>query len=234
MGTAVESLIQHVRAGYRSLRNAPAFAATAIVTLALGIGLASAVFTVADALLLRRLPVPDQERVVVLAGESAARGMANVPLDLAGARDFARGSRTLARAAFFNYEGAAPVTVRDGAGGASVTRLQRALVSGDYFAVLGARPALGRALRPEDDAPGAAPAMVISHRAWRERFGGASDVIGRRVETHEDGLAWTVVGVMPAGLDWPRGTDAWAPMLRVVPPESVRHLSLDVVARLAP
>src|SRR5215218_8628471 len=101
------ALSQNVRLGLRSLRRAPGFAATALITLALGIGLATAVFSVAEALLLRALPVRDQERIVALWGEKRDGTFANYPLDLEQARDFARRSRALERVALFGYEGAA-------------------------------------------------------------------------------------------------------------------------------
>jgi hypothetical protein len=189
------------------------------------------VFTVADALLLRRLPVEGQDRLVVLAGATPDGRIDNWPLDLQGARDFAGRSRTLARTAFFSYYGAAPLSVREGD---RISRLRRALVSGDYFAVLGARPVLGRALRPEDDALGAAPVLVLSHRAWQERFGGAPDVIGRRIVMHEDGVAYTVVGVMPQGLDHPRGTDAWVRGPRRDPRGERAVHRAQLIGRLAP
>jgi predicted permease len=224
----VETLIHHVRAGLRALRTAPAFAATAILTLALGIGLATAVFTVAESVVIRRLPIAAQERVVVLSGAAPARGIPDFPFDVPDARELVRRSRALRRAAFVLWDGAMPITVRDGS---HVSRLRRALVSGDYFDVLGVRPVLGRALRPEDDARGAAPVVVLSHRAWQARYGGAPDVVGRRIVMHELGIAATIVGVMPPGLDWPRGTDVWAPLFPMIPE---RFLSLHVVGRLAP
>jgi predicted permease len=227
----IESLRQNLRVGVRSLRRAPGFAGTAVLTLALGIGLSTAVFTVANALLLRRLPVREQERLIMLSGQMPDGGIDHYPVGLESAREFARRTRSLDRVASLGYEGAVPATVRDGG---ALTRLQRALVSGDFFAVLDARPVLGRALRPEDDAAGAARVLVLSHRAWRERFGGAADVIGRRLVMHEDGAAYTIVGVMPQGLDYPRGTDAWAALLAVTPERSLPYVALDLLGRLAP
>src|SRR5436305_644579 len=106
-------MLRDVRYALRTLRNAPQFAAVAILTLALGIGLATAVFTVADALLLRRLPIRDQDRVVVLWGERRERAF-NYPLGIDDARVFARSSRSLERVASFAYEGAMPAPMRDG------------------------------------------------------------------------------------------------------------------------
>src|SRR5437588_1107615 len=102
----------HSRHALRSLARTPGFALTAILTLALGIGLSTAVFTVADALLLRRLPMRDQDRLVVL--WAANKGFDHYPLRLPNAREFARRARSIERAAFVTYEGAWPVPIRDG------------------------------------------------------------------------------------------------------------------------
>src|SRR5262245_47937777 len=160
----MDTLFQNIRVGVRSLRRTPAFALVAALTLALGIGLSTAVFTVADALLLRRLPVRDQDRLVVLWG-GAPDGAFNYPVDFAGGRDFIRSVRTLQRAALVLYNGASPVPIRDRD---QVSRLRRALVSGEFFDVLGARATLGRALRPSDDVVGAPPVLVLSHAAWQQ------------------------------------------------------------------
>ena len=207
--TLVDRLLQNIRLGTRSLSRTPGFALTAILTLALGIGLATAVFTVADALLLRRLPVRDQDRLVVLWGQAPDRTY-NYPFGLDDAREFALQTRSLERVAFFSYYGAGPKPIRDGD---QISLLRRALVSGEFFDVLGARPALGRALRVADDVSGAAPVLVLSYGAWQRRFGGDPHILGRQVLTYDDGVAYTIVGVMPQGLDYPRGTDFWAPVV---------------------
>src|SRR5207249_4511036 len=155
--TLVDRLLQNIRLGTRSLSRAPGFVLTAVLTLALGIGLATAVFTVADALLLRRLPVRDQDRLVVLWGRKPDREFA-YPLGLDDAREFARQTRSLERVAFFSYYGAGPKPIRDGD---QISLLRRALVSGEFFDVLGARPVLGRALGATDDVSGAAPVLVL-------------------------------------------------------------------------
>src|SRR5213595_2574170 len=213
-----------VRYAFRTLRTSPGFALTAILTLALGIGLATAVFTVADALLLRRLPVRDQDRLVVLWGRKPDREFA-YPLGLDDAREFALQTRSLERVAFFSYYGAGPKPIRDGD---QISLLRRALVSGEFFDVLGARPTLGRALGATDDVSGAAPVLVLSYGAWQRRFGGDPRVLGRQVLTYDDGVAYTIVGVMPQGLDYPRGTDFWAPVVPSTVPKD-----LYVVGRIA-
>ena len=214
-----------VRHALRGLRRTPGFVAVAIVTLGLGIGLATAVFTVAETLLLRRLPVQDQDRLLVLWGEARDQAF-TYPLGLDDALEFARRPRSLEQIAFFSYYGAAPKPIHDGD---QIRNLSRALVSGTFFEVLGTRPLLGRALQAADDVQGAAPVMVLSYRAWQQRFGGDAQVLGRRVLTYDDGVAYTIVGVMPQGLDFPRGTDFWAP---VVPSTAPKELYL--IGRLAP
>src|SRR5687768_17409297 len=149
--------MHNLRVATRSLRRTPGFSLTAILTLALGIGLSTAVFTVADALLLRPLPLRDQERVVALWGEKRDGSFAHFPLELQQAEEFARRTRSLDDVAFAAYEGAWPAVIRDGD---AFSRLNRALVSGNFFAMLGAQPLIGRALRPDDDLVGAAPVMV--------------------------------------------------------------------------
>src|SRR6058998_831632 len=212
------------RYALRSLSRAPGFALTAILTLALGIGLATAVFTVADALLLRRLPVRDQDRLVVLWGQAPDRTY-NYPFGLDDAREFALQTRSLERVAFFSYYGAGPKPIRDGD---QISQVRRALVSGEFFDVLGARPVLGRALGATDDVSGAAPVLVLSYGAWQRRFGGDPHVLGRQLLTYDDGVAYTIVGVMPQGLDYPRGTDFWAPVVPSTVPKD-----LYVIGRLA-
>src|SRR5687767_9192392 len=105
--------LQDIRVGLRSLRRTPGFALTAILTLAIGIGLSTTVFTVADALLIRPLPVRDPDRLVALWGAKRDGSFDNFPLALDHAREFARRARSLERVAFFAYEGAWPTPLVD-------------------------------------------------------------------------------------------------------------------------
>ena len=221
-----------VRYAFRTLRTGPGFALTAILTLALGIGLATAVFTVADALLLRRLPVRDQDRLVVLWGQAPDRSF-DYPFGLDEAREFARRTRSLAQVAFFGYEGAWPRPIRDGE---RISRLRGALVSGEFFDVLGAQPVLGRALHAADDVVGAAPVVVLSHGIWQRQFGGDARVLGRQIVTYGTGVAYTIVGVMRQGLDYPRGADMWAALVpaRTRPGTDSTVADVEVIGRLRP
>ncbi|GLC25786.1 ADOP family duplicated permease [Roseisolibacter agri] len=217
----------------RALRRTRGFTTAAVLTLALGIGLAAAVSAVADALLLRALPVREQDRVAVLWAERRDGAFAHFPFTLEDARLFVRDARSMRGVAFAAYEGARPAAILDDGG---VTRLRRAHVSGDFFTVLGARPLIGRALGPSDDVVGAAPVVVLSHAAWQRHFGGDPRAVGRTLRLHADGVAHTVVGVMPPGLDYPRGTEFWAPLVpgKAVPGTDSVFAHVDVVARLAP
>ena len=217
----------------RSLRRAPGFAATAILALGLGIGLSVAVFTVADALFLRPLPVREQDRIVVLWGETRDRSFSHAPLSLTDAREFASRSRSLEGVAFATYEGAWPTPIVDGD---QLSRFRRALVSGAFFEVLGVRPELGRTLRPADDVVGAAPVTVLSHAAWQHRFGGDRSILGRRLQLHDLGITYTVVGVMPQGLDYPHGVEFWLPVVSTTTRAgwTSTYVDVDVLGRLRP
>jgi predicted permease len=222
--------VHRLRTAARSVVRARGFAVMAVLTLALGIGLSTAVFTVADAVLLRRLPVADQDRVVLLWGTKSGDPI-RYPLSVANARAFVRETRAFGRAAVTTYEGVWPTPIREGD---HVSRINRALVSGNFFDVLGARPFLGRALDASDDRLGAAPAAVLSFTAWQRRFGARPDIVGQRIVPYDTGAALRIVGVMPPGLDYPKGADLWTAMFASVPESGVQFMSLDVIGRLAP
>ncbi|MBC7896647.1 MAG: ABC transporter permease, partial [Cytophagaceae bacterium] len=196
-----------LRLAMRGFRHAPAFTATALLILGLGIGMAVAMFTVFDRVILRRLPVANQERLVVL---WTHRG--DPKLEVSGSfkhlANVRAESRTLSGLAAVSHWGAAPTPFIDG--DASIT-LNRALVTGNYFGVLGAVPAMGRLLRQEDEVEGASLNMVVSHGAWQRQFGGDASIVGRQLRDAWSPTKYTIVGVAPAGLDYPVGVEAWTP-----------------------
>jgi hypothetical protein len=215
------------------MRNRIGLSLTATVTLALGIGASVAVITVAEALLLKPLPVMDEERLALLWGETPDGKFSNVPLTLSELESFQRQARTVERVAYHTFRGASPVAFR---AGDQPLQLDLSLVSGNYFDILGARPVLGRALGTADDAKGVAPVLVLSHHAWRQRFAGDSAVIGRTLTVAATGHAYQVVGVMPPGLEYPRGVDVWTPLSAYSSAEGFHEIAageLDIVARLA-
>ena len=202
----MSSLAHDLRFALRSLRRAPSITATAVLILGIGIGMAVAMLSVFDAVLLRALPVRDQERLVVLWSYQ------DPAVELAIGRQAMEAlrpeSRTMSQMAGLVHWGATPAPLVDGDRSFS---LNRVLVTANFFDVLGARAARGRLLREEDEAKGAPKVMVLSHAAWRERFASDPDIVGRRIREPYGGTEYTVVGVAPAGLDYPVGTGFWIP-----------------------
>jgi putative ABC transport system permease protein len=193
-GGLVETLLQDVKFGARTLRKNRGFTLVAVLTLAIGIGANTAIFSVVEAVLLRPLPYDNAERVVMLwennRGRNRPRNVVN-PGNLQDWRD---------QAASFE-EVAAFVDQRfnlTGAGDPEEVAAQAA--TPNLFRLLGVRPALGRTLLAGDEAEGRADVVVISHGLWQRRFGGAPDVVGRNVTLN--GGAATVVGVMPPDFRW--------------------------------
>ena len=191
------------------MRSLLALPKIAVATLALGIGASTAVITVAEALLLRPLPVVREDRLALMWGETRDGRFSNVPLTLDELQAFQREARTVDQVAYHTFRGASADAFRVDD---QVFQLRLSLVSGNYFDVLGSRPVLGRSLGPADDVKGMPPGLVLSHRAWQQRFGGDSAVINRPITLVRSGRSYQVIGVMPPGLEYPRGTEVWAPL----------------------
>ena len=228
---AISEFRQRLEIAARTLGRSPSWALGVVLTLGLGIGFATAVFTVAHALLIRPLPVRGQDQLAVLWGITRDGRTDHFPLLYRDALEYARRAQTLERVEFFGYGGAQAVPIRVGNG---VVRPRRSLVSGGYFDLLGTRPLLGRALRTEDDLKGAAPVAVLSYIGWQRFFGGDSGVIGRRMVLHFNDTPYTIVGVMPLGLDYPQGVDFWSPVVPNSGPlgDQPIYAELNVIGRL--
>jgi putative ABC transport system permease protein len=205
----MENLIQDVRYGLRMLARAPGFAVVAVLTVALGIGATTAIFTVVNAVLLRPLPYPHPEELVyVLENLGPNYGMN----PLAGNREFVawrNQSRTLRTVAaytpnWFNLTG-----------GGEPERVTAGLATSSFFSLLGARPVVGRLFLPEDDRPGGPPVAILSHALWQRRFGGDPSVVGKGLIL--DGQTYTVVGVLPVSFVVPDQYAAdyalWVPLV---------------------
>ena len=218
----LDGIERDVRVAVRGLLRTPTFVITAVLVLGLGIGMATAMFTVFRSVLVQKLPVVDQDRIVVMSG---LQGSAERDMGRGEILRFAPETRTLSGIASVAHWGAYAFALMDA--DRSVV-MNQAQVSGNFFSVLGVRPALGRMLRPEDDVKGAAPVMVISYGAWQREFGGDSAAIGHDLTTPVTGWHYRIVGVAPAGLDYPAGTDYWVP---IVPFGTESIIS---VGRLAP
>ena len=202
----MSGLWQDVRYGARMLLKQPGFTLVAILTLGLGIGANTAIFSVVNAVLLRPLPYKDSARLVMVWNNGAeAAGGDRTPLAVADLQDWRSQSRSFEsigafQSGSFNYtSGEVPEQVR-GVG-----------VTANLLALLGVAPQLGQDFQTSDEQVGAERTILISDRFWRSHFGGDKQVVGRRVNL--SGVSTTIIGVMPAGLDFPsREIDLWRAM----------------------
>ena len=199
----------------RVLRRSPAFTLAATLTLALGIGANTAIFSVIDAALLRPLPYPQPDRLVMLYGRAQSRE--NSDLSPATFLDFRRQSRTLELAGY--RESPFNVTGQD-----RPERIRGAVVTPDFFGVLGVQAQLGRTLTPDLDKPGAPRSVVVSYALWQRRYGASSEVLGRQILI--DGEPRTVVGVMPPFFQYPAESELWT-AARFAVPEHILRPDLD-------
>ncbi|HTA74528.1 MAG TPA: ABC transporter permease [Gemmatimonadaceae bacterium] len=214
-------LWQDARVAMRGFRRSPTFVVTAVLILGVGIGMATAMWTVFNAVLLRPLPVRDADRVVLL--RALDQSGVEVSFEPNEIDEIRRSSRTMHDVAgISHWSSPSPIPLLDGD---HTIVLAWMLVSGNLFDLLGAKPALGRLLQPTDDST--SHVIVLSYDAWQRRFNGDPSVIGHRLLLPYNGLFYTIVGVAQPGLDYPVGTEAWVPVIGGGYP-------LNVVARLAP
>jgi len=223
----MSDLLQDFRFALRGLAKRPGYAVAALLTLVLGIGANTAIFSMADALLLRPLPLGDHgERVVTLHSThpSQPQDWEDSPLSYADLQDLAAGAPSLE--GIGGYFGRSFTLFEDG----EAERLRGGSLTPNLFPLLGLRPALGRSFAPEDGAePGFEQVLILSHRLWQRRFGGDPGIVGRGVRIN--GRALTVVGIMPEGIRFPERDELWVPY---TPREArrdqrVMHLSFGVL-----
>ncbi len=211
MSRVVDSLAQDVRYAIRTLFRAPGFTAVSIVTLAMGIGANTAIFSVVNAILLRPLPYPDADRLVrifgsVPPGDGAAGAARRVPAmqvaDLAALREH---SQTLSHVTFY-------VPQQMTLAGDDPIRIEGTRISRDTLAMLGVQPRVGRGFAPAEDHAGADAVVILSDALWRRRFNGSAGAIGQSLVL--DGRAYAVIGVMPAGFQFPdSASQFWMPFV---------------------
>ena len=214
-----------LRIALRGFRRSPSFTITATLILAIGIGMAVAMFTVFDAVVVRPLPVSDPDRVVEL---FTYKGDPNTDYYLLreDLRKVAATSRTMRDIAGIAHWGAPPAPMVDGD---RPLVINRTLVTGNFFDVLGTRPLRGRLIQPSDEAPGAELVLVLSYGAWRKYFGGDTAIVGRRLLEPYGRKQYRIIGIAPPGLEYPAAVDAWMPAW-----QPSNQLSVLAVARLAP
>jgi putative ABC transport system permease protein len=235
MPMSLSSLWQDVRYAVRGLLKSPGFTAAVVVTLALGIGANTAIFTVVNAVLLRPLPYPHPERLVRITGDLQRLDHRDIGISVPELFDLQQRTR-----AFADVAGVLPVN-GNLTGGDEPARVEAHLDSPNYFRVLGVEAAAGRLFGAGDQVPGNSAVAVISDGLWKRRFGGDLQAIGRRISLDKD--AYTIIGVLPPdfrhpGVSIEKQTDVWvaagyaaAPWL--TPPSRTARF-LGSLARLKP
>jgi predicted permease len=228
----IEGVAADVRYAVRALRRSPAFAFVVVITLALGIGANTAIFSVVRGVLLKPLPHRDGDRLIYLRHSVDGPAGRSIGFSVPEVNDYRGGVKSFAGIAEFS-----PWTMTlEGTDGA--VRLQAGLVTGNYFDVMGLSPALGRLTRPSDDGPGVAPVMVLTHDYWVRRFGGDSTVIGKQLRL--DGASVTVIGIVQAAPFFPGHVDALMNMvvsqhhMSAMMVQGRTHRMTEMIARLAP
>ena len=212
---------QDLQYAARMLRRAPGFTISAVLTLALGIGANTAIFTVVHAVMLRPLPYPEPDRLVGMIQQHKSGGV-----DIVTWPDYVEWRDT---AKSFTSLGAAWNRVSNLTGIEEPERLAGAAITSNLFATLGVRPQLGTMFN--SDGTTDPHTVILSDRLWKRRFGAAKHVIGRTISLN--GTSYTVIGVMPPGFAWPEAVEHWVPFVHEPGMNAGYHL-LQVVGRLAP
>jgi putative ABC transport system permease protein len=197
-------MIHDMRIALRSLWRVKAFSVAAALTLAIGVCGTTVLFALIEGVLLRPLPVREQDRLIIAWKEVRTSGSAQYPFGDREIESVAKASQLIERAGGLTRNGAGRIVMsdRDVSDYANVAE-----VTGDFFDVLGVKPVIGRTLLATDDKDGAEDVVVLSSGLWRRRYGASPDIVGRRVTL--DDQPFTIAGVMPADLDVPSGVDVW-------------------------
>jgi predicted permease len=235
-GNFMDTLIQDVRFSLRTLRKSPGFTAIAVLTIALGIGATSAIFSVVDATLLRPLPYPKPEQLVSIQDTFPGVAAQDVGLSEPEWQD-------LQHSGIFEYVSPTWFDENNMTGSSQPERVRLLIVAPNYFALLGVQPQLGRGFDPHDHSPGLIPEVVISDGLWKRAFASDPNILSKSVRMDTD--LYRIVGVMPAGFDAPgrtaeeRNIEIWAATsfyggpMSDQPPRSGRILP-TAIARLKP
>ncbi|MEX1258551.1 MAG: ABC transporter permease [Gemmatimonadota bacterium] len=201
MGT----LLARIRYGARMLVRRPGLSATAIIALALGIGLTTTMFSIVYVTVIRGLPYEDSEELVRIARNRPAQGVQFMGVTIHDFEDWRAVQTSFEDIAAYFAE-----TVNVGGTEGQPVRYLGAYVSAHLFDVLGVQPILGRTFRPEEDHPSTPPVMILSYRAWQDRFNGDPNIVGQTVRANAE--VTTIVGVMPEKFGYPTQMDAWLPL----------------------
>jgi predicted permease len=199
----VDTLMQDLRVGVRGLVRNPGYAAVVILTLGLGIGANSAIFSVVNGVMLRPLPYAHESRIVALRQELPQVGPGDIGFSVPEVDDIRRMSKTVDAISEFH---SMTFTLL---GGEEPLRVRTAVVSSSFFDLLGVLPEHGRLFRPEDEGHGAEPVLLLTHAYWQQKFGGDPAVVGRSFQMND--RPHQVVGILPPLPDFPNQNDVYMP-----------------------
>ena len=226
----MNGIFQDLRYALRQTRKAPGFAAVAVVTLALGMGANTAIFSVVNGVLLRPLALNDPDRLVRIwhtPPQTSFPGITTFTVSPANFLDWQNQNHAFERMAIYGFR-ALTLT-----GGDQAEQVNASPVSENFFDTVGVKPMLGRALLPEEDEPGRSNVVVLSYRFWQEHFGSKRDVVGHDITF--DGMNYLVAGVMPPDFRFPDFAQMWIPMAWTAQEKLVRgNHNYMVIARLKP
>jgi len=213
----MNGLWQDVRYGLRQLRKSPGFAAVAVITLALGIGANTAIFSVVNGILLRPLPFHQADKLMAVwhvPPQKSFPGMTRFAVSAANYIDWHSQNHVFEKMAIFSYH---PFTF---AGGDKPEQVDATSVSADFFSTLGTQPIIGRVFTSDEDQPGHGNVVLLSHRFWQDHFASNRDIVGRYITL--DGASFLVAGVMPANFRMPDFAQMWTPMAWTDQEKSIR------------
>jgi putative ABC transport system permease protein len=203
-GELFGNLLRDSRVGLRALAKTPTFTATAVLCAALGIGVTAAILSASYAILIRPLPYPNADRLVAVYGENTVRGYKDTNISWPDYRSWREGTRALSSLGIWTW-----TTATLSGDAPEAERVDAAWVSANLFPTLGVHPVLGRDFTEEEETPGRDLVVILSHSLWQRRFAGDSTIVGKK--TTIDGRAYTVVGVMPDGFNFPDRGQLWTP-----------------------
>jgi len=223
-------IFQDIRYAARQLRKAPGFAAVAVVTLALGIGANTAIFSVVNGVLLRPLAFKDADRLVRLWHVPPQKSFPGIPtfsVSPANYLDWQSQNHVFEQMAVMGYYGFTMT------GGDKPEQVDASSVSAGFFSTLGVQPMIGRVPTPDEDKPGRSNVVVLSHRFWQDHFGSNRNIVGQNITL--DGTSYLVSGVMPPSFRFPDFAQMWTPMAWTDQDKIIRgNHNYMVVARLRP
>ena len=222
----MDTLLQDIRFGWRLLRRTPGFTISAVLALALGIGATTAIFSVLDRVVLRPLPYPDPDRLTMVWEANDGKGLSHERISPVNFVDYRGLSQVFEDAAAWWYP---QLTLTET--GHDPLRVNAIETTPNFFSVLGVQPVLGAGF-PKSPFYAREAIAVISHRLWRERFGGDPSIVGKTIALN--GPLFTVVGVMPQGFQYPNDTDVWHRLTWDVAQHSRGAHFMESIVRLKP